>query len=128
MADITEQLSRERRMADLGEARARSVIEKNLGRGDASMTPAGMALTRRAVEPLATAIRKFIDEAFARRVGRRHSAATLLINVDPELAAFITIKACLNSASRRYTLTSNALSLAERLEQELIADQFEAEN
>lgn len=122
------QEAREQQMATLGRSRSRRIISKALEGGEAGMTPAGVALAKRAIEPLSAAIRAFMADAFNGMAGRRHVAANLLKDVDVDLTAFITVRSCLNAAPRRYTLKSTALALTERLETELIADAFEAEN
>jgi DNA-directed RNA polymerase len=125
---IDDQIAREGIMAARGEGRSKTMIGKSLERGDAALTPAGMTLTKRGIEPLSTAIQAWLEQALAGNPSRRALSATLLKDVDADLAAFITIQAALNGASKRYTLKSTSLSLAERLECELIADKFEAEN
>jgi DNA-directed RNA polymerase, mitochondrial len=115
-------------MAARGKGRSQSIISKYIERGDAGLTPAGIALAKRGIEPLSQAITKFCQEAKSGKAGRKATAYLLLEGVDPDLAAFVTIRAALSGAAKRYTLKSTALTLAERLECELIADRFEVAN
>jgi len=123
-----DQIARERMMRDKGQRRATAIIERALERGEAAETPAGVALARRAIAPLAEGIKEFVEAAFKGGAGRRATAAKLLKGVDPELAAYITVRSAIASAARRYTLKSTAMALTERLEMELVADAFEAQN
>lgn len=123
-----DQLALEQRMQERGERRARKAIEKALSRGEAAETPAGVQLARRAVAPLSDAIRAFLKDAYSGKAGRRHTAAPLLRDVDPELAAYITVRCTLGCAVIRRPLKGAAMVLTERLELELIADAFETES
>jgi DNA-directed RNA polymerase len=122
------QLTREREMAQRGTARAKAMIGRSLDRGEAGLTPAGVALTKRAIEPVADAIVQLIANAKAGKAGRKHVSAVLLDGIDPDLIAFIAVRGCLNGGSKRFSLKSTALRIGEQLEMEVIADRFEAEN
>ena len=87
-----DQAALENRMQALGEHRGRTAISKALERGEAGETPAGVQLARRGIAPLAQAIAQFMADAYSGKGGRRHAAARLLVGVDPELAAYLTIK------------------------------------
>jgi hypothetical protein len=121
-AALTAQLAQERAMRDRGQHRAQKAQE----RADTAETPAGIQLAKKAVAPLTDAIRAFL--APSKGAGRRHTAARLLVGVDPELAAYITVRTALGSAAGRRTLRSAAMNLTEYLEAELIADRFESIN
>ena len=122
MPDMSTQLAQEQRMRDRGADRAR----RTQSRQETAETPAGIQLAKKAVEPLTNAIRAFL--APSKGAGRRHTAAKLLAGVDPELAAYITVRTTLGAAAGRTTLHKAAMSLTEVLEAELIADQFETVN
>jgi DNA-directed RNA polymerase len=128
MTNIDAQIERERQMKERGKARLKAQIDKALARGDAAETPAGVALARRAIAPLAEAIKAFKVTAFTGKAGRRSTAAKMLDGVDEELAAFVAIRMALAGSIRGYGLSSTARSLASRLEMEIIADAFEEEN
>jgi DNA-directed RNA polymerase len=123
MADMmASQLAQEQLMRDRGIDRAR----KAQARSDTAETPAGIQLAKKAVAPLTDAIRAFL--APSKGAGRRHSASKLLEGVDPELAAYITVRTTLGYAAGRRTLHAAAMGLTEYLEAELVADRFESIN
>lgn len=123
-----EQLSREALMAQRGRDRARSNLEKALERGEAADTVAGLRLMKQALAPMSDAIAAFVAEAQAGGAGRRHTAVKFLKDVDPDLAAYLTVRATLTSAVRQYSLKTAANGVGERLEMELLADRFETAN
>lgn len=120
-----KQAALEARMKSEGEARAKRNIDKAIHRGDAVATPAGVTLARQGVEPVATALAKWVKEANGGRVGANNTTALHLGHVDPELAAYIAIRCTLTAAVRGYTLKSTAVTIAKTLEEELYADHFE---
>jgi DNA-directed RNA polymerase len=122
----TVQLAREQEMKDRGAARAKATFARALERGEAAETPGGVQLAKRAIRPLSDAIRAFL--APSKGAGRRHTAAGLLKGVDPDLAAYVTLRAVLGYAAGGKTVHSAAIAIAEMLEGELIADSFEAAN
>lgn len=125
MTAIDRQLAREAAMLEKGRARAQTQIDKALQGGRAAETPAGVALAKRAVAPLSQALREFLDVAFSGKAGRRHAAATLLKDVDPDLAAFLTVKVGLSKAAQKATLKNTAISIGNALAEELLAAEFE---
>jgi DNA-directed RNA polymerase len=125
---FARQQAREQEMKERGMARARTQQAKAEARGDSASTQAGVALAKRAVAPLAQAIRSFLGEAYSGKAGRRNAAAAMLVDVDPELAAFVTIRAAINAASRKWTLKRAAGRVAGALEMELLGDAFEEAN
>lgn len=88
-------------MFDRGRVRAEAQIRKALDRGEGAERPAGVALARRAIEPVAKAIEEFCATANSGRAGRRHIAALLLQGVDPELAAYIAVRFAISAAARQ---------------------------
>lgn len=125
---MASQLHREERMKALGKDRAKRAIARSEERGDAAETPAGIKFCKQYLQPLAQAIEAFVAEAYAGKAGRKHVAAQLLKGVDPYLAAYLTVRAVIASATRRYTLKACGRSVADRLEAELLATQFEDKN
>ena len=87
------QLAQEQKMRERGRQRA----ERAQARADTAETPAGIQLAKKAVAPLTDAIRAFL--APSKGAGRRHTAAKLLEGVDPELAAYITVRSTLGYAT-----------------------------
>lgn len=125
---VQAQLAREEEMRARGERRSVVQLTKAVSRGAAAETPAGIALTRRALAPLTEAIKEFVETANAGRAGRRNIAATLLEGVDPELAAYVALRCTLGAAHLCRSLKSAAIDTANRLATELMADQFETAN
>lgn len=122
------QVAREDAMRERGRRRAKATIVKAEERGDIAETPAGTKLLSRAIAPLSKAIEEFVAAAKSGKAGRRHQAVRLLEGVNPELAAYVTVRACLSAASKGYAVQSAAITTARALEMELVADAFEAAN
>lgn len=122
------ELARETAMRERGRRRAQAAIAKAEERGEIAETPAGTALLSKAIAPLAQAIEEFVAAAKSGKAGRRHQAVRLLEGVNPELAAYVAVRACLSAAAKRYAVQSAAITTARALEMELVAAAFEAEN
>jgi DNA-directed RNA polymerase, mitochondrial len=126
--NIAAQTAREDEMKAKGAHRARTGFQKAVEQGRTAETPAGVQLAKRAIAPLADAIRAFVTDAYKGRRGRKHSAAKLLKDVDAELAAYLTVRVAIGKASLRHTLRSAATAVADQLELELLADAMEGAN
>lgn len=122
------QTIREQEMADLGRSRARANVAKAIERGEGVETPAGVQLTKRAIQPLVDAINEFCGTANAGRAGRRNTAAMLLAPVPVELAAFFTVKALIQGCIGQKSVKWCASRASLYIEDELIAARFEDEN
>ena len=81
-----------------GKARVAASIRGNEEGGRAHSNPYAQAIYRRFVLPLAEIIKQDIA---AKRAGRRQAHVALLQPIDPEAAAYIAVRACLTSQSRR---------------------------
>ena len=125
MLDTAGQIAQESRMRSLGQHRAKAQITRSLERGEAAETPAGIALAKRALDPMISAIDAFKATAAKGRGGRRHTAALLLAGVPSDLAAYVAVRQCLSGAARGYILRSVANAIAVSLEMELMAAEFE---
>lgn len=125
---IEQQIAREQQMHRLGEKRAKDAMSRAVEQGLGAETPAGIALVKRAIEPLSEGIREFRAHSLTGATGRRSNAALLLADIDPELAAYVTVRGCIAAATKNYTLKSTALTIAGAIEAELIADRLEGEN
>jgi len=112
-------------MAEAGRQRALTNINKHLSRHDAVSTPAGIAMARRAILPVAQAITEWTTYALGGGPGRKNSAALLLEGVDPELAAFLAVRATISACASNATLQMAAKWAGERLDGELRAAKFE---
>ncbi|MBF7012508.1 hypothetical protein QUC32_22945 [Novosphingobium resinovorum] len=86
--------------------------------------PPGKKLLKAAVIPTAEAIKAFIDGACSGKAGRRHSAADLLLLVEPEEAAYITCRVLVNCAVAKVQLQRGAVMVAEALDEHLSMESF----
>lgn len=80
---------------------------------DPSGAPAGAEQLRRTLPELAKAIAEFQQTS---RPGRRHTAQPFLAWIDPEQAAYLTIRYGLDAAAANQTLTSTAAELGGAVE------------
>lgn len=128
MSTIELQIEREKGMAERGARRAQAAIERALERGEAGETPAGVQTIKRSVEPIAKAIREFCDTSLNGGPGRRATAAVKLAGISPEVAAYTALRCALTGASRRSSIRSVAYAIGNHLADEVMAEEFEAEN
>ncbi len=110
---------------DKGVARVRKEIAKANEKERAAETPGGIAVIKRAIEPLTKAIIADIEAANSGKAGRRMVATQLLKGIDPDVAAYLTVKITLSGALRRAPLTTTANSVATAIEDELRLAAFE---
>lgn len=117
----------EARMAEAGRQRTLTNISKALAREAAAETPAGAQMLRRAIAPLSKAIAEFCADALKGTGGRLHTAAVPLAGVDPDLAAFITVRYTVSLAAKPEgaSLHSIARGIGKALDAELRAARFE---
>jgi DNA-directed RNA polymerase len=124
-AALAAQYAREQAMADRGRERAQHQIDRAVQGERAAETPAGIALAKRAIEPLVKAVEEFLEASYSGKAGRRHSAAALIKDLPLDLAAFITVKLALSGAAREQRLKGLSLSIGQALMMELTAAEFE---
>lgn len=125
---LTPAATREKAMADRGRRRAEETIAKSIERGEIAETPAGLKLVSRELAALSDAIRDFVTDAMGGSAGNNNTTAKFLKDINPDLAAFITIRASLGAAVEQYHLKTLARNVAATLELELLADAFAAQN
>lgn len=131
MTDIRTQRAIEQRMKEAGQRRALTNLDKALSRGLAAETPAGIQLTKRAVAPLADAIRAFCTDALTHgKAGRLSIVAKVLVGVDANLAAYLTTRYALGYATRQDSraLQACARALGRGIDLELRAARFERDH
>lgn len=116
---MDRQIELEAEMQGLGIKRFHDLVARARRDGDESGTAYGVRLLKAAIDPTATAITAFIEEATTGKAGRKHSAVTFLSQVEPEVAAFICAKSVLDHVVIGSTLQSSALKVGARLEDEL---------
>jgi DNA-directed RNA polymerase len=82
-------------------------------------------LVRKAIKPVADEIRAFLKKAGSGAPGKRHVAVKYLRQVEPDVAAFLALRVCLNAISSRSSLQNLAVSVGSALETEIKLAAFE---
>ena len=93
-----------------------------------SHTRRGSYLLKKAVIPVADAIKSFLDKASEGKAGRRHIAVKYLRQVDPEVAAFIALRSALDSISVETRLQRAAIRIGTLVETEARLVAFEKQD
>ncbi|MGN0008728.1 MAG: DNA-directed RNA polymerase [Desulfovibrionaceae bacterium] len=96
------ELELEEEMLNRGYLRFMRQVEKARNNELESSTSYGKSLIKRGVEPLAMAITSFMEKAYSGAAGRRHKAAVMLKEIDPYVAAFITLRKMIDSISTKH--------------------------
>ena len=116
----SEQISLEEEMRGL----SISKFTKGLTSGDLVDTIIGKTLMSTYINPVANGVRSFLIEANSGKAGRRNMAFTVLSTLEPDVAAYLFIKALLNrmpiygSERKVVSVTSLAFSFAEMFQDE----------
>ena len=92
--------------------------------GTESATYYGHPLLKRAIEPFANNIKKYLKDAKKGKAGNNNVTSTLLSNVRPELIAFIAAKAIIDRITTRNRLTDVAINIGQTIEDELKFSSF----
>jgi DNA-directed RNA polymerase, mitochondrial len=96
--DLTSlQASIEQDMAASRESKLLSVPAKGT---DFNNTPAGIAMLRNSLTEVSKAIREWIEDIKAKKAGRYHAEGVVLLDTDPDVIAYITIKTVLGVAHK----------------------------
>jgi DNA-directed RNA polymerase len=120
--DMTEiQTELEARMASLGVERFRRSALEARQTGQATRSRSVQQVLDVVIDPLASAILRFREEAKSGKAGRKHSAVRLLHGIEAEALAFITGKLVLDGTAQSQNLTRLSVRLggAVELEQRL---------
>jgi DNA-directed RNA polymerase len=123
LVDIQRQLEEEMRETSI--ERYRKEIRKAKDKKQESNTLYGVQLMKHSVETLAQGIREFVKDAFSGKVGKMNTAAPMLNSIDPEVAAYLTLKMVVDGVSKRLALTNVCMSIASALEDEFKFGIFE---
>ena len=99
---------------------------KTSGRGSA--TAGGAFLVKKAIQPVSKAIQDFVKSVDSGKPGPKHVAAVYLRKVDPDVAAFIALRTCLNLLSNSITLQNVSILIGSALETEARLALFEKAN
>ena len=125
---MERQLALEAEMAARGADAFRKACADARTDGKESTTVYGSQLIRRAIKPVENGIKAFMAAASNGTPGRKHIAVKYLREVSPDVAAFLTLRACLNLVSTRSTLQNAAITVASALETEVRLIAFKAAN
>jgi DNA-directed RNA polymerase len=120
---LTErQLEREAGQVVSGRAR----YYKNLDKGDVGDSKPGKELTRRAVQPVASAVQAMIDRVESGKAGSGKPAIAVqyLRHLQPEAVAYLTARAVISAAMRSDKVTRTALTLARMIEESYRFDEL----
>jgi DNA-directed RNA polymerase len=115
---VVQQIELEQGMTELGAARFRSRLEKDVKRGAEDATAYGSTILSRCTEQVAEGVREFIRHAETGRAGRRHAALKYIKQVDASVASYLALKAVLASISRELRMQTVALNIAQMIEDE----------
>lgn len=126
MMEIQTEL--EGRMASLGIERfRRNALEAREG-GQATRSRSMQQVLDVMIDPTASAILKFREEAGSGRAGRRHSAVRFFLGIDAEVLAFIAAKLVLDGYAQETNLTNLAIRIGSTVELEKRLAKFADEN
>jgi DNA-directed RNA polymerase len=108
-----------------GAKRVRDQVAKAKQRGLGADTPGGVALMKRAVQPLAKLIEQTILDARSGKAGRRHIAIATMEKLPAEVLAYLTVRECISAAIQIAPLTNTGLKLGSSIEEELRLQAFD---
>ena len=113
------QVDLEAEMVSVGQERFYRAIEQAKARGEESGTGYGARLMRQLVLPTTTAIDAFVAECKTGKAGRRHIALQYIDLVEPEVAAFLTLKVVLDGITKQDTAQRVAIRIASAIQDEV---------
>tara|TARA_R100001460_G_scaffold3427_1_gene10402 strand:- start:7101 stop:9527 length:2427 start_codon:yes stop_codon:yes gene_type:complete len=103
----------------------RSEVSKAIEQTNESTTLYGILAMKKSVDSVTKCIDEFLDDAFTGKAGRLSSAGHLLSLLDPEVAAYLSLKSVIDSVSKNQTLTKCAMGIAGMLEDQFKFSMFE---
>ena len=113
----------EEEMMIVGVQRYQSLVNNSVQKGQESTTKYGLLLIQAKIEPFAQAIKDFIDMVYDGAKGRRHISAKYISLIDPDIVAFISLKAIMDSITLGQTLNKASIRIGSALE-----DQYRFQN
>ncbi|RUT87643.1 MULTISPECIES: DNA-directed RNA polymerase [unclassified Mesorhizobium] len=129
MTDMMEiQADLEGRMASLGIERFRRNALEAREEGQATRSRSMQQVLDVMIDPTASAILKFRQEAGSGRAGRRHSAVRFFTGIDADVLAFIAAKLVLDGYAQETNLTNLAIRIGSTVELEKRIAKFTEEN
>lgn len=90
--------------------------------------PPGRLLIKTCVEPVAEAIRLFLEEACSGKAGRRHNAVDYLLLMDANEAAYLSVRTMVNMAVSQSAFQTIAIAIANALFENLEFKAFREHN
>lgn len=125
-ADVMEREHQlEKQAAEKGAAKVRKMVAKAKEKGLGADTPGGVALMKRAVEPLSKAITATLEAAKSGKAGRRHVALATMELLPADVLAYLTIRESLSAAIGSNRLTTTAIDIGSVVEEELRLQAFD---
>lgn len=100
-------------------------VEKAKEREAEGTTLYGQTLMKHSVRAVVEGIKEFLEDAFKGGAGRLNLVAPMLNSLEPEKAAYLTLKTVIDGVSKRYSLTKVAMGIAGVLEDEFKFSIFE---
>jgi DNA-directed RNA polymerase len=120
---LKEQLELEKDMRNRGINRFQKRLADHKTRGEESFTNYGKTLLSNSIRPLSEAIKSFVEEDDKK--GVQPIAKRLLSLIEPDIASLITAKSIINSITIARKLTSAAINVASKIEDEVALRTFE---
>lgn len=115
----------EQQAREAGAKKVRDQVRKAQDKGLGAETPGGVGLLKRAIGPLAAAIKAALSDAASGRAGRRHVAMRTLDQLPPEVSAYLATRVAVSSAIMRRSLANTAVQIGAAIEEELRLAAFE---
>ncbi|RTL93852.1 hypothetical protein EJV44_15365 [Ancylobacter aquaticus] len=116
--DMPRQLALEERMRSLGVERFWENVRAAEAEGRQTETLSVRRVLNAGAGKMVEAIESFMEAAFTGAAGRLHAAADCLATVEPELAAFLTLRVVLDNLSARPRLQTLAYEVGILIEDE----------
>ena len=121
---LREQLELEKDMRERGINRFNKRVTE---RGEESFANYGKTLLANSIRPLSEAIQKYVEDE-SQTKGVTPIAKRLLSLIEPDIAALVTAKSVINSITISRKLTSSAINVAGKIEDETALRLFEEVN
>ena len=123
---LKEQLDLEKDMRDRGIRRFRKRLTEHKQRGEESFTNYGKTLLSNSIRPFSEGIKAFCEEG-KKVSGVQPIARKLLSLLEPDIIALIASKSIINCITISRRLTSAAINVASKIEDEVALRTFEEE-
>ena len=124
---LREQLELEKDMRERCINRFNIRVTEHKQRGEESFANYGKTLLANSIRPLSEAIQKYVEDE-SQTKGVTPIAKRLLSLIEPDIAALVTAKSVINSITISRKLTSSAINVAGKIEDETALRLFEESN